>query len=67
MNLRFAVYNLRGLRDESLFWMESLADNNLVKDTRRRDLIKEGNEILSVMVFLSKTVRSFKECVNRKS
>src|ERR1043165_604004 len=36
--------------DESLFWMELLVDNGLVKGTRLRDLLKEGNEILAIVV-----------------
>src|SRR5262245_31972261 len=36
--------------DESLFWMELLVDNNLVKASRLRDLMKEGNEILAIVV-----------------
>jgi four helix bundle protein len=32
--------------DESLFWMELLVDNNLVKPSRPRDLMREGNELL---------------------
>ncbi len=44
--------------DESLFWMELLVDNNLVKAARLRDLMKEGNEILSIIVASAKTARS---------
>jgi len=40
--------------DESLFWMELLADNSLVKATRLRDLMKEGNEILAIIVSSAK-------------
>jgi four helix bundle protein len=43
--------------DESLFWMELLADNNLVKATRLKDLMQEANEILSVIVTAAKTAR----------
>ena len=44
--------------DESLFWMELLVDNNLVKAARLRDLMKAGNEILSIIVASAKTARS---------
>src|ERR1700691_5738449 len=36
--------------DESIFWMEILADNNLVPITRLQALMKEGNEIFSIVV-----------------
>ncbi len=44
--------------DESLFWMELLVDNNLVKAARLRELMKEGNEILSIIVASAKTART---------
>jgi len=44
--------------DESLFWMELLVDNNLVKGSRLRDLMREANEILAIVVSSSKTARS---------
>ena len=44
--------------DESLFWMELLVDNNLVKSSRLRDLMKEADEILSIVVASAKTARS---------
>ncbi len=44
--------------DESLFWMELLMDNNLVKPTRLRDLMKEGDEILAIVVSSAKTARA---------
>lgn len=44
--------------DESLFWMELLVDNNLVKPARLRDLMKEANEILSIIVSSAKTART---------
>jgi four helix bundle protein len=43
--------------DESLFWMELLVDNSLVKSVRLRDLIQEGNEILAIVVSSAKTAR----------
>jgi four helix bundle protein len=44
--------------DESLFWMELLVDNNLVNGTRLRDLMKEGDEILAIVVSSAKTART---------
>jgi four helix bundle protein len=44
--------------DESLFWMELLVENNLVKSSRLRDLMSEANEILAIVVASAKTARS---------
>src|SRR5689334_6841237 len=44
--------------DESLFWMELLVDNSLVKPARLRELIREGNEILAIVVASAKTART---------
>ena len=44
--------------DESLFWMELLVDNNLVKASRLRDLMKEADELLAIVVASAKTARS---------
>lgn len=44
--------------DESQFWMELLVDNGLVKGTRLRDLMKEGDEILAIVVSSAKTART---------
>ena len=46
--------------DESLFWMEILIDNNLVKPKRLEPLMREANEILSIVVASAKTARSSK-------
>ena len=46
--------------DESLFWMEILVDNNLVKESRLRSLRQEGTEILSIIVTSAKTARTSK-------
>ena len=43
--------------DESLFWLELLVENNLVKPARPGDLMKEANEICSIVVASSKTAR----------
>lgn len=43
--------------DESLFWMELLADNNLIKASRLSRLMKEADEILAITVSSAKTAR----------
>lgn len=43
---------------ESLFWMELLVDNRLVKAPHLGDLMKEADEILAIVVSSSKTARS---------
>jgi four helix bundle protein len=53
--------------DESLFWMELLIENNLVKPDLLQDSMREGNEILSIVVSGAKTARISYERVNRKS
>jgi four helix bundle protein len=44
--------------DESLFWMELLVENGIVKETRIRDLMQEANQILSIVVAAAKTTRT---------
>jgi four helix bundle protein len=44
--------------DESLFWMELLVDNLLVKPSRLSDLMKEADEILAIVVASAKTART---------
>jgi len=41
--------------DESLFWMELLVDNDLVKAPRLRDLMNEADEILAIVVSSANT------------
>jgi four helix bundle protein len=43
--------------DESLFWIELLIENNLVKTSRLEELMREGNEILAIVVASAKTAR----------
>ena len=43
--------------DESLFWVELLVDNGLVKPSRLGDLMKEADEILAIIVSSAKTAR----------
>jgi four helix bundle protein len=47
--------------DESLFWMELLVENNLVKARRLTSLMKEGDEILAIVVASAKSTRASKE------
>ena len=44
--------------DESLFWMEMLVENNFVKVSLLRDLMKEADEILAIVVASAKTART---------
>jgi four helix bundle protein len=46
--------------DESLFWMELLVENGLVKPSRLESLLKEGDEILAIVVSAAKTTRTSK-------
>jgi four helix bundle protein len=43
--------------DESLFWMELLVDNEIIKLSRLKDLMKEASEILAITVSSAKTAR----------
>jgi four helix bundle protein len=53
--------------DESLFWMELLVDNNLVKAGRLNELMKEADELLAIVVSSAKTARTSNGRVNRIS
>jgi four helix bundle protein len=53
--------------DESLFWMELLVDNDLVKAGRLDELMKEADELLAIVFSSAKTSRSSNERVNRIS
>jgi four helix bundle protein len=44
--------------DESLFWMELLVENNLIKPMRLEALMKETDELLAIIVSSSKTART---------
>jgi len=44
--------------DESLFCIELLVDNNIVNASRLADLMREGNEILAIIVASAKTTRA---------
>ena len=43
--------------DESLFWMELLIENNILKASRLVGLMKEADEILAIVVSSAKTAR----------
>jgi len=47
--------------DESLFWMELLVENNFVKARRLTSLMKEGDELLAIVVASAKTTRASEE------
>lgn len=47
--------------DESLFWMELLADNNLIKPSRLKELMVEADEILAIVVASLKTARTSRD------
>ena len=47
--------------DESLFWMELLVENDLVKAVRLAELMKEADEILAIVVSSAKTARSSRD------
>ena len=44
--------------DESLFWMELLVDNEIIKLPRLAKLMKEANEILAITVASAKRARA---------
>jgi len=44
--------------DESLFWMELLVENTLIKPARLQELMNEADEILAITVASAKTARS---------
>jgi len=55
--------------DESLYWMDLLIESEQVKAALLRDLIKEAEEILALVVASIKTARSSSQSsiVNRQS
>jgi four helix bundle protein len=44
--------------DESLFWLELIQELELCQDKLRQSLMKEGNEILAIVVSSINTARS---------
>ena len=43
--------------DESLFWMQLLVDNNLIRQSQLRELMEEGDQLLAIVVSSAKTAR----------
>jgi|GEM_PF-3071996 len=43
--------------DESLFWMELITDHGLMPATRMVSIMREGNEILAMVVASRRTLR----------
>jgi len=46
--------------DESAFWLELIVETKLMGEDLIRSLLKETEEIISIMVVSSKTAKSFK-------
>jgi len=46
--------------DESLFWLELIADSNLLKKERLSDLMKEADELTAIFTASGKTARQAK-------
>jgi len=44
--------------DESLYWQELLVESGIVKESLLADLMREGNEILAIVVATRKTTRA---------
>ncbi len=53
--------------DESLFWMELLVENNLINPGRLDSLMKEGSELVAIVVASAKTSRARAPIPNPKS
>jgi four helix bundle protein len=51
--------------DESLYWMEMLVESGVVRPEKVRDLMKEGAEILAIIVSSRKTAK-FRTLVKKK-
>jgi four helix bundle protein len=52
--------------DGSLFWMELLVESSIMPQRRLAALMREGDEIVSIVVAAIKTTRTA-ACTNRKS
>ncbi len=55
--------------DETIYWLEMLADNEIVRAHLLKDLLREANELTAICVAARETTRSSKvqEITNRKS
>ena len=43
--------------DESVFWMEFITDEKLIKDSLVKDLLEEGKELTSIFISSRKTAK----------
>jgi len=43
--------------DETMYWMELLIESNVMKDDRLQPLLKEADELISIMVTSVKTIK----------
>ncbi len=43
--------------DETVFWLELLAENGIVPASRLRDLLNEGNQLVAIFLASRKTAR----------
>ena len=48
-------------RDETVFWLEMLADCNIVAGTRLKSLIREANELTCIFVASLRTAKKARE------
>ena len=44
--------------DESVFWLECLADNGIVEAHLLKDLLREGNELLAIFAASQRTAKA---------
>ena len=44
--------------DETTYWLELLADGNIVKASRLESLLQEANELMSILVTIAKRVKA---------
>lgn len=44
--------------DEAVYWLELLGDSKVIKPSRLRDLVREYNEIVAMVVASLRTMRS---------
>jgi len=44
--------------DETVFWLELLGDSGIVRASRLRELLAEGNQLVAIFLASRKTARS---------
>ena len=44
--------------EETIYWLELLADAGIVKTERMKDLLEEANELIAILVTSSKTLKN---------